>query len=70
MRMRKSWVGFIALAGLSALPASTLESQATRAIIGHVMAANDSTPLSGVHVNVLGQPVQTESDQQGRQGSR
>ncbi len=66
MRMRESWVGLIALAGLSALPAATLESQATRAIIGHVMAANDSTPLSGVHVNVLGQPVQTESDQQGR----
>ncbi|UCD23842.1 MAG: carboxypeptidase-like regulatory domain-containing protein, partial [Gemmatimonadota bacterium] len=66
MRMRESWVGVAALLGLAVLPASELESQVTRAVIGLVVAANDSTPLSGVHVSVVGQPVQTESDEQGR----
>jgi hypothetical protein len=43
-----------------------LQSQETRAVVGQVYTANDSTPLSGVHIMVIGQPVQTESDQSGR----
>jgi len=45
--------------------AQPLQSQGTRAVVGQVLAANDSTPLSGVHVVVIGQPAQAESDRSG-----
>ena len=45
MRMRECWVGVAALLGLAVLPASELESQVTRAVIGYV-AAPASTPRS------------------------
>lgn len=54
----------LALIGLGL--AQPVQAQGTRAVVGQVFAANDSTPLSGVHVTVIGQPAQTESDQSGR----
>jgi len=65
MRSRESWAGLVALLGLG-LPATPLAAQATRAVVGYVYAATDSSGLAGVHINAVGEPVQTESDQQGR----
>jgi hypothetical protein len=47
MRSRESWVGLVALLGL-VIPATPLAAQATRAVLGYVYAATDSSALAGV----------------------
>ncbi len=66
MRLTPSCARIWTLALIGLVLAQPLESQETRAVVGRIYAANDSTPLSGVHVFVIGHPLQTESDQSGR----